>query len=260
MTILDTIVAHTRRDLQVAKAMFPLARLEQHAAGVDAPPDFAAALRERTGRPRVIAELKRASPSAGEIRRDFGVISLALELENSGAAALSVLTDTRFFRGSATYLRSVAANASVPVLRKDFIVDEYQIVKAKSLGASAVLLIAACLSPEELRRLHSRTTELGLQALVEVHNRQELDAVLDAGTPAVVGINSRDLKTFKTDLDTTAELLSAIPDSCVKVAESGIRTREDIDKLTKLGADAFLVGETLMRAERPGAALKELLQ
>ena len=259
MNILNTIVDHTRRDLAVARRMLPQERLEQHAREMPAPPDFAAALRDRGGQANIIAELKRASPSAGEIRPDFGVMSLARELEAAGAAALSVLTEVRFFRGSPTYLRAVSANASIPVLRKDFIVDEYQVLKALTLGASAVLLIAAVLPVEQLHHLDETARALGMQTLVEVHNQDELDELLACFRPEVIGINCRDLKTFATDLEVTARLLRGIPDSCVKVAESGIRTAADVAAMRKEGADAFLVGETLMRAQRPGKALEELL-
>lgn len=259
MNILDTIVEYTRRDLAVARRMLPQDRLEQHAHELPAPPNFAAALRDRGGKANIIAELKRASPSAGEIRSDFGVISLARELEDAGAAALSVLTEVRFFRGSPTYLRAVSANVTIPVLRKDFIVDEYQVLKARTLGASAVLLIASALPDEQLRHLDEAARTLGMQTLVEVHNQAELDEVLASFTPDVIGVNSRNLKTFETDLEGMASLLRKIPDSCVKVAESGIRTPADVAAMRKEGADAFLVGETLMRAARPGKALEELL-
>lgn len=259
MTILDTIIAHTRRDLDTARRMMPPERLEQHASELPPPPDFAAALRQRGPRPNVIAELKRASPSAGLIRRDFGVVSLARELEAARAAALSVLTEVRFFRGSPTYLRAVAANVGIPVLRKDFIVDEYQVYKARTLGAAAILLIAAALPSADLRRLYELAGQLGMQVLVEVHDRAELEDLLASFTPEVIGVNSRNLKTFATDLDAMADMLALIPDSSVRVAESGIRTAEDIRRMSDRGADAFLVGETLMRAERPGVALEELL-
>ncbi|MFW5803372.1 MAG: indole-3-glycerol phosphate synthase TrpC, partial [Verrucomicrobiota bacterium] len=243
MNILDTIVECTRRDLAVARRMLPQDRLEQHVRELPEPPDFAEALRDRGERANIIAELKRASPSAGEIRSDFGVISLARELETAGAAALSVLTEVRFFRGSPTYLRAVSANVTIPVLRKDFIVDEYQVLKARTLGASAVLLIAAVLPVKQLRHLNETARALGMQTLVEVHNQAELDELLACFTPDVVGVNCRNLKTFETDLEVRANLLREIPDSCVKVAESGIRTAADVAALRKEGADAFLVGE-----------------
>lgn len=261
MTILDTICEATRRDLEVSKCMLAMQRLERQAADMPAPPNFADVLRVSTSEtpPRIIAELKKASPSKGLIRDDFGVISLARELESAGAAALSVLTEVRWFQGSPTYLRAVAANVDLPVLRKDFIVDEYQVVQARALGAAAVLLIAACLDNERLKALSRLVRQLGMQALVEVHDRAELDRVLDEVQPAVVGVNCRDLKTFETDPNAVAEVLAAIPEGIVRVAESGIRTVGDIRRVREAGTHAFLVGETLMCAERPGEALKELL-
>lgn len=259
MSILDTIVAQTRLDLATSKALIPPERLERRARTAPPVPSFSEALRDRPGEPpRVISELKRASPSKGLIRKDFPVLSLALELERSGAAALSVLTETHWFLGTSSYLRAVAANVSIPVLRKDFIVDDFQVYKARAWGASAVLLIAAALEPAEMARLHALATEIGLETLIEVHNERELDSVLELG-PRVVGVNSRDLKTFRTDLAVVERMLTRIPDTTVKVAESGIHGPEDLRRMRAAGADAFLIGELLMRAERPGEKLQELL-
>ena len=258
-TILDTIVDRTRADLESSKKRFPESRLVRHAERRPPCRDFAAALRRQpTEPPRVIAELKRASPSRGVIRRNFGVISLSRELVEHGAAALSVLTEVHYFRGSPRYLQAVATSVSVPVLRKDFIVDAYQIYESRAWGADAVLLIAAALHASQFLELHELARQVGLAVLAEVHNRQELRMVLDAGAE-IVGINSRDLRTFKTSLATTAELLAEVPEDVVKVAESGVKTAADIASLSRAGAHAFLVGETLMAAASPGQALDGLI-
>ena len=258
-TILDEIVARIRDDLRDAKQRVPEERLHELAARSGTCRDFAAALRPGAGgAPRIIAELKRASPSRGLIREDFEPLALSRELVEHGAAALSVLTEVRYFQGSPHYLQAVAADTSVPVLRKDFIVDSYQLYEARAWGADAVLLIAAALDAAAFRELHCLARPLGLGVLAEVHNRDELHVALDAGAD-VIGVNSRDLRTFKTDLDSTARLLSEIPDSVVAVAESGINGPADIAAMRRAGADAFLVGEVLMRAPSPGKALDELL-
>ncbi len=218
--------------------------------------DFPGALRKDGV--RIIAELKSASPSKGTIRSDFPVTELAAELEAAGAAALSVLTEPEFFRGSLTYLERARRAASVPLLRKDFIVDEYQLLEARVSGADAVLLIAALLPAAELRSLTVRAHRLGLAVLGEAHSEDEVEIFLDSGAD-MIGANARDLRTFRTDLDTTARLLRMIPRERLPVAESAIRSREDVASMRSAGAAALLVGETLMRAPRPGAALRELL-
>lgn len=258
MTILDTIVAETRAQLQALRARVPAERLKAHAESLPPPRDFRAALQAHPdGGPRIIAELKRASPSRGVIRRDFGVISLARELEANGAAALSVLTEINHFHGSPRYLQAVAADVAVPVLRKDFIVDPYQVYEARAWGGDAILLIAAALEPDRFRALLDTARRLGLAVLAETHNAEELAMVLDAGAD-IVGINSRDLHTFATDLGTVEALLAKLPESVVAVAESGIRNAADITRLQAAGADAFLIGELLMRAPAPGKRLAEL--
>jgi indole-3-glycerol phosphate synthase len=260
MNILADIIARTREDLEISRLRVPEALLREHALGTEVPFDLASALRSPgpAAPPRIIAELKKASPSKGVIRADFGVVSLARDLARHGAAALSVLTEPRFFRGSPEYLRAAAANVAIPVLRKDFLVDPYQVYEARAWGASAVLLIAAALPPPEFRALHALTDELGLAVLAEVHSADELAWVLDAGA-RIVGVNSRDLRTFATSIEATAELIARVPASCIAVAESGIRSAADIRLLRAAGAQAFLIGETLMRAARPGEALAELL-
>ena len=206
----------------------------------------------------VIAELKKASPSKGLIREEFLPLALAKELESSGAAALSVLTEQFYFRGSLEYLKTVSAEINIPILRKDFIFDEYQIKEASAFGADAVLLIAAALSKDTFERLLNAAFEADLEVLTEVHTMAELEFVLSTDAE-IIGINSRNLKTFKTDLELTKRMLSSIPNDKVKVAESGIFVHADLVELKKQGADAFLIGEALMRAESPGQKLKELL-
>jgi indole-3-glycerol phosphate synthase len=207
----------------------------------------------------VIAELKKASPSKGLIRAEFNPVALAAELEESGAAALSVLTDEEFFQGSLRNLREASAAVAIPCLRKDFIIDEFQLLEARANSADAVLLIVAALSEQELRSLLSSARLRGLDVLCEVHDRQELDRALDAGCD-LIGVNTRDLRTFKVDLKTAFELADRFPRDVVGVAESGIRSADDVSGLRAAGYHAFLVGESLMRAESPGIALRELVQ
>ena len=259
-TILDTIVERTRAGLDERRQAVPEAMLQMQIRHRPPPRDFAAALRRPAGAaPRVIAELKKASPSKGLIRADFAPQALALELAAAGAAALSVLTEPHFFQGAPEFLRRAAALVEIPVLRKDFIVDPFQVLEARAWGADAILLIAAALDDKDYSRLFRQARALGLGVLTEVHTAEELDRVLDLGVH-VVGVNSRDLKTFTIDLNRAETLLAAIPDTCVRVAESGIRTGADMRRLCRAGADAFLIGETLMRQPEPGAALRALLE
>ena len=206
----------------------------------------------------VIAELKKASPSRGVIRSVFDAGVLAKELAGAGASALSVLTEEEFFQGSLDNLRNASAATRVPCLRKDFIVDEYQLLEARANRADAVLLIVAGLTDQELQALQGRAREWELDVLCEVHDAWELDRALDAGCE-VIGVNSRDLRTFKVDLDTPLRLAAKIPNTVVRVAESGIQSGQDVRKLRAAGYDAFLVGECLMRAAEPGDALRSLL-
>ena len=206
----------------------------------------------------VIAELKKASPSKGLIRKEFLPLELAKELEEAGAVALSVLTEQFYFRGSLEYLKTVAEEIKIPILRKDFIFDEFQIQEAAAFGADAILLIAAALPEDTFKRLLNAAFEADLEVLTEVHTMAELEFVLSTDAE-VIGINSRNLKTFKTDLELTKKMLSSIPDDKVKVAESGIFNHADLVELRGQGANAFLIGEALMRAESPGQKLKELL-
>jgi indole-3-glycerol phosphate synthase len=255
---LAQILATTRQAVAETKLTVDLRELERQAAG-HVPRGFRAALesRSRDGI-AVIAELKRASPSRGLIRPDFDAGGLARELESAGAAALSVLTDVEFFQGSLENLQLASANAKLPCLRKDFIVDEFQLLEARANAADAVLLIVAALSPEELAKLASAARKLGLDVLCEVHDGNELQRALDAGFD-LIGVNARDLRTFKVDLGTALTLAEKIPAGIVRVAESGIRSGDDVAKLKAAGYNAFLIGESLMRADAPGDALRELL-
>jgi indole-3-glycerol phosphate synthase len=223
------------------------------------PRGFRRALAAKSGEGvAVIAELKKASPSKGLIRAEFRPAELARELEAAGAAALSVLTDEEFFQGSLGNLRDASTAVKVPCLRKDFIVDEFQLVEARANSADAVLLIVAALSVQELGALAAGARRRGLDVLCEVHDGEELQRALDAGCD-LIGVNTRDLRTFKVDLDTAFALAEKFPAGVVRVAESGIHSAEDVARLRAAGYDAFLVGESLMRVERPGDALRELL-
>jgi indole-3-glycerol phosphate synthase len=256
---LDQIVRSTRRKVDEAKSGADLRELERRAQE-HVPRGFRRALEERsrTG-VAVIAELKKASPSKGLIRAEFCVEDLAKELEAAGAAALSVLTDGEFFQGSLGNLRNASAAVKVPCLRKDFIVDEFQLLEARANSADAILLIVAALSRTELTGLTRGARSRGLDVLCEVHNEEELQQALDARCD-LIGVNTRDLRTFKVDSETAFRLAERLPKNVLKVAESGIRSGEDIARLRALGYQAFLIGETLMRAERPGEALRELMR
>jgi len=263
MTILQQITERIAEDLHLAQRQMPLPQLRAVALAAPLPPaDFAAALAggRNSAPPRIIAELKKASPSRGIIRADFPVAQLATELAANGAAALSVLTERHYFHGAPEFLQQVVATVKVPVLRKDFIIDAYQLYEARLWGASAVLLIAACLSASELGELAATAHRLGLATLVEVHDHAELQMVLDSCDAGIIGVNSRNLKTFHTDLAISEQLLAAIPASYIRVAESGIGNAADIARLRAAGADAFLIGETVMRNPEPGQALAQLLQ
>jgi len=261
-THLDTIAARTRATVAAAKALVPTAELERRAASHQ-PRGWAAALRRRAAQgPAVIAEIKKASPSKGLIRADFDAEWLARRLQAGGAGALSVLTDEPFFQGSLRNLELASKAVRLPCLRKDFMVDEYQIVEARAHRADAMLLIAAMLSNAEMKRFAEMGRGVELDVLVEVHTGEELDRVLDAlgeGGADAIGVNNRDLKTFAVRLETSLELAGRIPAGAVRVAESGIATAEDLARLRAAGFDAFLIGESLMRQSDPGAALRELL-
>jgi indole-3-glycerol phosphate synthase len=257
--ILERIVAATRARVAESRRRTDLRALEQ-AAESHVPRGFrrALALKSREGT-AVIAELKKASPSKGLIRAEFHPAELGRELELAGAAALSVLTDEEFFQGSLGNLREASAAVAIPCLRKDFIVDEFQLLEARANSADAVLLIVAALTAEELSSLAAGAHRRGLDVLCEVHDGEELQRALDAGCD-LIGVNTRDLRTFKVDLETAFVLAEKFPANVVKVAESGIHSAEDIARLRLAGYDAFLVGESLMRAESPGEALRELMR
>ncbi|MGA7256893.1 MAG: indole-3-glycerol phosphate synthase TrpC [Terracidiphilus sp.] len=261
-TRLDTILAATRSTLEAARASVPLAELERRAA-LHQPRGWAAALRRRASPgPALIAEIKKASPSRGLIRADFDVEWIARRYEAGGAAALSVLTDEPFFQGSLRNLELASRAVRLPCLRKDFILDEYQIVEARVHRADAILLIAAALKPEEIKRLAAAARALALDLLVEVHSQEELQMVLDTlgeNGASAIGVNNRDLRTFEVDIERSLELAESIPAGVLHVAESGISSHADIARLRSAGFDAFLVGESLMREPDPGAALKELI-
>lgn len=256
-TILDEIVAATRQTIAADKAITPTSELRAQLRDLPPPRDFHAAL-AATAEVRLIAEVKRASPSAGLIRADFDPVKIATIYEAAGAACISVLTDKPFFRGDLDYLRQIRAAVDLPLLRKDFIVDEYQLLQARVAGADCALLIAECLNPDELKRLHEQAAELGLQTLIELYDPENLDAVLATGTP-LVGVNNRDLRTFKTDLHHTLRLKQSIPDDRLVVGESGIMTNADVSLLGDGGVKAILVGESLMRQSDIAAAVRKLL-
>ena len=254
---LDEIVAASRQRVADAKASADRPALEKAAADRE-PRGFGRNLRRDDGRLAVIAELKKASPSKGLIRADFPVAELARELEAAGASALSVLTDEAYFQGSLENLDIASRATWLPCLRKDFIVDDFQLFEARAYGASAALLIVAALSQPELEHLHRAAAQLGLGVLCEVHDAAELQRALDAGC-AIIGVNNRNLHTFRVDLNTSLELAARMPAGVTKVAESGIETAEDLARLRDAGFNAALIGESLMRAPRPGDALRELL-
>jgi indole-3-glycerol phosphate synthase len=261
-TVLSTILASTRATVAVAKSLVPLAGLERRAAQHH-PRGWAAALRNTAAiRPAVIAEIKKASPSKGLIRADFDPEWLARRYRAGGAAALSVLTDEPYFQGSLRNLELASAAAPLPCLRKDFMVDEYQIVEARAHRADAILLIVAALTNPGLKHLATKAREYSLDVFVEVHTAEELNRALDtlgANGADAIGVNNRDLKTFKVSLETSIALAERIPSGVVRVAESGISSAADIAQLRAAGFGAFLIGESLMRQQDPGAALAELL-
>jgi indole-3-glycerol phosphate synthase len=258
MTVLADIVAATRRRVSECRSGVDPRELEKRAAA-HTPRGFRTALESanKTGI-AIIGELKKASPSRGLIRRDFDPAKLARELEGAGAAALSVLTDEEFFQGSVGNLRAASANTALPCLRKDFIVDEFQILEARANCADAILLIVAALSQQELVALKRRAAEFGLDVLCEVHDEEELGRALDASCD-LIGVNSRDLRTFKVDLGTAFRIADSLPHGVVAVAESGIESGADIARLVSAGYDAFLIGESLMKSSSPGEMLKSLL-
>jgi indole-3-glycerol phosphate synthase len=255
---LDQIVAATRHRVIEARRTADLRELERQAQQ-HTPRGFRRALEQKSSQGvAIIAELKKASPSRGLIRADFDPATLARELEDAGAAALSVLTDEEFFQGSLANLRLASTSTKLPCLRKDFIVDEFQLLEARAYGADAVLLIVAALSQAELVGLLMQSREYELDVLCEAHDQGELQRALDAGCN-LIGVNNRDLRTFQVDAETAIRLAGSIPKSVLRVAESGIHTGADIARLRAAGYHAFLIGESLMKATSPGEALRTLL-
>jgi indole-3-glycerol phosphate synthase len=256
-SILDEIVASKRREVETSRRRMPLEELEAQAA--QAPPvrDFRAAI-AGPGPIQLIAEVKKASPSAGVIREDFDPIAIARAYQSHGAACVSVLTDVPYFQGHLSFLARIRASVAIPLLRKDFIIDEYQVVEARLAGADAILLIAEILDDKQLRQLRAQAIRWGMSVLVEFHDEANLPRVLASGAD-LVGINNRDLTRFVTNLELTLRLRDRIPADVVLVSESGVAGRRDVERLEAAGVDAILVGESLMRADDLGGAIENLL-
>src|SRR3989337_2689516 len=257
MTILGEIYKHKLGEVSENEKRIPVEALKEQIQEKQSTRSFGDALKSDNNI-RIIAEIKKASPSLGIIRKDFNPVEIARIYEAGGAAAISVLTDEKFFQGNLSYLTDVKKSVNLPTLRKDFIVDVYQIYEARSAGADAILLIASLLSKEEMQRYLDLAGQLGMDCLVEVHTEAELKKVLQTNAN-IIGINNRDLATFKTDLGTTLRLRPMIPAEKILVSESGIKSRADVEKLKKEGVDAILVGETLMKSDDISSKLRELL-
>ncbi|MBP6224332.1 MAG: indole-3-glycerol phosphate synthase TrpC [Rhizobacter sp.] len=257
--ILKRIVEVKRDEIRAARARRDQASLRRDAESLGGVRDFAGAMRDKiaAGQAAVIAEIKKASPSKGVLREHFVPAEIAGSYARGGAACLSVLTDVQFFQGAAIYLEQARAACALPVLRKDFMVDPYQVFEARAMGADCILLIAACLDDAEMMDLEAQAHELGMAVLVEVHDGFELDRALSLKTP-LVGINNRNLRTFEVTLDTTLGLLKHVPADRLLVTESGVLARADVDRMRAADVSAFLVGEAFMRAADPGQALADL--
>ncbi len=257
--ILQRILAVKAAEVQLGSAARPLKRLRAEVADAPEPRDFLGALKDAAagGRPAVIAEIKKASPSQGVLREAFDPAAIAANYAAAGASCLSILTDRQFFQGKAEYLQQGREACSLPVLRKDFIIDPWQVYESRVMGADCILLIVKALGDAQLAELAGLASDLGMDALPEVHDSEELERAL-ALKPPFVGINNRDLASFHTDTAVTVGLLSRIPRDCLVVTESGIKTREDVQRMRSHGVKGFLVGEAFMRAEDPGAKLAEL--
>jgi indole-3-glycerol phosphate synthase len=259
--VLRDILARKREEVRERRARRPLTSLESAISEQSPPRGFAAAVQSAAAEPAsaVIAEVKKASPSKGVIREHFDPPQIAMSYERGGASCLSVLTDVDFFQGADDYLRAARAACALPVLRKDFVVDPYQVVEARALGADAVLLIVAALDQDQMLELAAAAAEVGCDVLVEIHDRAELERAVEVDSP-LLGINNRDLHTFTSSLETTFNLLPHVPSGRTVVTESAIHCREDVARMRGQGVNAFLVGEAFMRAEEPGEKLKELFQ
>ena len=255
MTILDRILEVKRVEIAAAKRRAPIAEMEARARAATPARDFVGAMRAKN--PAVIAEIKKASPSRGVLRSDFDPAAIAASYARAGAACLSVLTDEQFFQGAQQHLVAARGACALPVLRKDFIVDPYQLAESRALGADCVLLIAACLSEKEMVELERLAHALGMAVLVEVHDAQELERALALKTP-LLGINNRDLRTFETKIERTLDLLPSVPSGRIVTTESGILTGADVTRMRSAGVHAFLVGEAFMRSPDPGSALSAL--
>ena len=257
--ILKKILATKVEEVAAASAVKPLAAVRAEAEEQPAPRDFAGALQSRVaaGKPAVIAEIKKASPSKGVLRNDFRPAEIAASYEKHGAACLSVLTDRQYFQGAPEYLQTARAACALPVLRKDFLVDPYQVFEARAMGADAILLIVSALSLAQMREFEAIAFGLGMSVLVEVHDGDELDLALQLETP-LLGINNRNLRSFEVSLQNTLDLLPRIPANRLVVTESGILAAADVDLMRKNNVNAFLVGEAFMRAADPGVALSGL--
>ncbi len=257
--ILNKIIAVKREEITAAKAKRDLASLRRDAEARTDVRDFAGALRRKiaAGHAAVIAEVKKASPSKGVLREHFAPAEIAASYERHGAACLSVLTDVQFFQGATAYLEQARAACAIPVLRKDFMVDAYQVFEARAMGADCILLIAACLEDGQMAELEAQAHALGMAVLVEVHDGEELDRALRLKTP-LLGINNRNLRTFEVTLDTSIALLPLVPADRVLITESGILVNADVERMRAADVHAFLVGEAFMRAPDPGAALAKL--
>ncbi len=255
--VLAKILDHKRGEIAAAKTRRPAEQLQSALSAAPPVRDFVAALRAAPDL-GLIAEVKKASPSAGVIRADFDPVRIARTYESAGATCLSVLTDEHFFQGSLDYLIKIRETVSIPVLRKDFLIDRYQVLEARAAGADCILLIAECLDDCTLRDLYFYASELGMESLIEIYDPENLARVLKLD-PALVGVNNRDLRSFVVDLDHTLAIVPQVPKTTLLVSESGIRTRGDVERLKSHGVGAILVGETLMRADDIGAAVQSLV-
>ena len=261
--ILQTILRRKQEEIAERRAQVSQDELAKRAAKANAPRGFAAAIATRVarGEPAVIAEIKKSSPSKGVLRADFHPAKIAQSYEQGGATCLSVLTDRDFFQGAESYLVEARAACALPVIRKDFIIDAYQVLEARAMGADCILLIVSALDDASLRALHDLALKLGMDVLVEVHDREEMRralALTDDWTRTLLGVNNRSLRTFEVSLDTTLNMLDMLPPGALLVCESGIHGRDDVALMRRHQVHAFLVGEAFMRADEPGAKLKEL--
>ena len=257
--ILKKIITRKHEEVAERKALTPYADVKKYAKSAPTARSFVYALQRKiqAGQPAVIAEIKKASPSKGVIRENFNPSEIAVSYEKGGAACLSVLTDVDFFQGSDVYLKQAREVCALPVLRKEFIIDPFQVYESRMLGADCILLIVACLTDEQLKTLSNLAIELEMDVLVEVHDAEELQRALPLDLP-MIGINNRNLRTFETSLQTTIDLLKQIPDDCIVVTESGIHNKEDVALMQQHNVNAFLVGEAFMRVDEPGEKLQEL--